>query len=272
MRRTTAALAGTIALLLVAAALPCPAQPSLILATTTSTQDSGLLDDLLPRFEAATRPLGQDDRRRLRRGARDGPPGRRRRPPRPLEGGRGRVHGGGLRLPAPRRDAQRLRPRRPALRPRGDPGPFHRRRPEADRPARRPLRLARRPLRDSRARARALDEGGAQPRRKALVRRDRTGDGRDGPGRVREAGLHAGRPRHLPRAPEEPRSRDPRRGREGALELLPSHRREPGEAPEGTEKEAKRFAEWLVTPAVQKAIGEFGREKYGQPLFVPDAK
>ena len=31
-----------------------PARPSLILATTTSTQDSGLLDDLLPRFEAAT--------------------------------------------------------------------------------------------------------------------------------------------------------------------------------------------------------------------------
>ncbi len=34
--------------------LPLSAQPSLILATTTSTQDSGLLDDLLPRFETAT--------------------------------------------------------------------------------------------------------------------------------------------------------------------------------------------------------------------------
>ena len=54
MHRTTAALAGALAVTLLAAALPCAAQGSLILATTTSTQDSGLLDDLLPRFEAAT--------------------------------------------------------------------------------------------------------------------------------------------------------------------------------------------------------------------------
>jgi len=35
---------------------------------------------------------------------------------------------------------------------------------------------------------------------------------------------------------------------------------------------ARRFAEWLVSPETQKRIGEFGREKYGQPLFFPDAK
>jgi tungstate transport system substrate-binding protein len=34
--------------------IPAPANPELILATTTSTQDSGLLDVLLPAFEAAT--------------------------------------------------------------------------------------------------------------------------------------------------------------------------------------------------------------------------
>ena len=49
MRRTTLALA-----LVLAAFTPrAAAQDSLILATTTSTQDSGLLDDLLPRFEKA---------------------------------------------------------------------------------------------------------------------------------------------------------------------------------------------------------------------------
>jgi tungstate transport system substrate-binding protein len=33
---------------------PAPARPALILATTTSTQDSGLLDELVPAFEKAT--------------------------------------------------------------------------------------------------------------------------------------------------------------------------------------------------------------------------
>ena len=62
---------------------------------------------------------------------------------------------------------------------------------------------------------------------------------------------------------------------EGGEELRNSYRVivvNPQKHPKTREKEAKRFAEWLVTPAVQKVIGEFGREKYGQPLFVPDAK
>jgi tungstate transport system substrate-binding protein len=33
----------------------------------------------------------------------------------------------------------------------------------------------------------------------------------------------------------------------------------------------KAFADWLVTPAVQREIKTFGVEKYGEPLFVPDA-
>jgi tungstate transport system substrate-binding protein len=36
------------------ASAPAPATPALILATTTSTQDSGLLDELVPAFEKAT--------------------------------------------------------------------------------------------------------------------------------------------------------------------------------------------------------------------------
>jgi tungstate transport system substrate-binding protein len=31
------------------------------------------------------------------------------------------------------------------------------------------------------------------------------------------------------------------------------------------------FADFMVAPATQQAIGEFGKAKYGQPLFVPDA-
>ena len=34
---------------------------------------------------------------------------------------------------------------------------------------------------------------------------------------------------------------------------------------------AQAFARFLVAPETQRLIGEFGREKYGEPLFVPDA-
>ncbi len=33
----------------------------------------------------------------------------------------------------------------------------------------------------------------------------------------------------------------------------------------------KAFADFMVAPETQKAIGDFGKEKYGQALFVPDA-
>ena len=51
-RRRALSLAVSLAILPLAAA--APAQPTIILATTTSTQDSGLLDDMLPRFEHLT--------------------------------------------------------------------------------------------------------------------------------------------------------------------------------------------------------------------------
>jgi tungstate transport system substrate-binding protein len=34
---------------------------------------------------------------------------------------------------------------------------------------------------------------------------------------------------------------------------------------------AKVFADFLVSPDTQKLIGEFGVDKFGQPLFIPDA-
>lgn len=36
--------------------------------------------------------------------------------------------------------------------------------------------------------------------------------------------------------------------------------------------EASRFADFLVSPNGQRMIGDFGVERYGQPLFVPDAR
>jgi tungstate transport system substrate-binding protein len=45
----------------------------------------------------------------------------------------------------------------------------------------------------------------------------------------------------------------------------------PGKHPTVKRAEASRFVRYLTEPAVQAFIGRFGREKFGQPLFVPDA-
>ncbi len=34
---------------------------------------------------------------------------------------------------------------------------------------------------------------------------------------------------------------------------------------------ATRFVQWLLSPATQRTIGEFGRARFGQPLFYPEA-
>ncbi len=46
----------------------------------------------------------------------------------------------------------------------------------------------------------------------------------------------------------------------------------PEKHPKAHVRAARRFAEWIVSPATQKLIGDFGREKYGRALFVPAAK
>ena len=45
----------------------------------------------------------------------------------------------------------------------------------------------------------------------------------------------------------------------------------PGKHPTVKRSEAARFVRYLTEPEVQEWIGQFGREKFGQPLFVPDA-
>ncbi len=62
---------------------------------------------------------------------------------------------------------------------------------------------------------------------------------------------------------------------EGAKDLLNSYHVivvDPETNPKVHADLARKFAEWLVSPDVQKTIGNFGRAKFGQSLFVPDAK
>lgn len=46
----------------------------------------------------------------------------------------------------------------------------------------------------------------------------------------------------------------------------------PGKHPTVHRSEAARFVRFLTEPRVQQWIGQFGRAKFGEPLFVPDAK
>ena len=46
----------------------------------------------------------------------------------------------------------------------------------------------------------------------------------------------------------------------------------PGKHPTVHRSEAARFVRYLTDPKVQEWIGQFGRAKFGQPLFVPDAQ
>ncbi|MBU1617825.1 MAG: substrate-binding domain-containing protein [Candidatus Margulisbacteria bacterium] len=59
-----------------------------------------------------------------------------------------------------------------------------------------------------------------------------------------------------------------------ALLLNPYHIIEvnPEKWPEINRAGGKAFADFMVAPATQKVIANFGKEKYGQPLFFPDAK
>ncbi len=46
----------------------------------------------------------------------------------------------------------------------------------------------------------------------------------------------------------------------------------PAKHPKTKVKEAEAFARWLVTAEAQALIGEFGKKQHGQSLFFPDAK
>ncbi len=272
MHRTTAALAGALALALLGTATPLPAQPSLILATTTSTQDSGLLDGLLPRFEAATgirvKTIAVGSGEALAMGRRG-------------DADVLLVHSkeaedefmaqgfGALRLDVMYNDFVLVGP---ADDPAGIRGLSA---VEAlKRIARRGALFASRDDRSgTHARELALwRQAGVEPAGKPWY--VATGQGMGETARVaseKKACTLADRGTFLALA----KTLDLAILVEGSPELRNSYRVivvSPEKHPKARADEARRFAEWLVSPGTQKAIGAFGVAKFGQPLFVPDAQ
>ena len=47
---------------------------------------------------------------------------------------------------------------------------------------------------------------------------------------------------------------------------------DPARFPKTNAEGAHKFAQFLASAQIQKFVGEYGKEKFGQPLFVPDAK
>lgn len=268
MHLTTAALA----LALLGAAAPLSAQPSLILATTTSTQDSGLLDALLPRFEAATglrvKTIAVGSGEALAMGRRG-------------DADVLLVHSkasedefmaeghGSLRLDVMHNDFVLVGPP-------SDPAGV-RGLGTADAMKRIAGRGAPFASREDRSgtHARELElwrQAGVSPAGKPWY--VATGQGMGETARIAsEKGAYtlADRGTFLALAPTLRLAALV----EGGKELWNSYRVivvSPEKHPKARAAEARRFAEWLVSPGTQKAIGEFGVARFGQPLFVPDAK
>ena len=96
------------------ATLPALAQEkSIVVASTTSTQDSGLFGHILPHVQGQDRHRREGHRAGHGPGARHRPPRRCRRGVRARQGAGGKVRRRGLRREALRRHVQRLRPDRP---------------------------------------------------------------------------------------------------------------------------------------------------------------
>ncbi|MBK6405872.1 MAG: substrate-binding domain-containing protein [Holophagales bacterium] len=261
-----------LALALLGGAAPLSAQPSLILATTTSTQDSGLLDDLLPRFEAATgirvKTIAVGSGEALAMGRRG-------------DADVLLVHSkeaeddfmaqgfGSLRLDVMYNDFVLVGP--PA-----DPAGI-RGLQAADALKSLANKGALFVSRDDRSGTHARElalwkQAGTDPAGKPWY--VATGQGMGETARVaseKRACTLADRGTFLALG----KSLDLAILVEGGEELRNAYRVivvGPAKHPKTRAKEARRLAEWLVTPQAQKAIGAFGRQKYGQPLFVPDAK
>lgn len=261
-----------LALALLGAGAPLSPQPSLILATTTSTQDSGLLDDLLPRFEAATglsvKTIAVGSGEALAMGRRG-------------DADVLLVHSkaaedefmaeghGSLRLDVMHNDFVLVGPP-------SDPAGIR---------GLSTVDALKQIARGGSLFASRDDRSGTHARELELWTKAAlspagkpwyvaTGQGMGETARVaseKRAYTLADRGTFLALG----KSLDLAILVEGGKELWNSYRvivvnRE--KHPKTREKDAKRFAEWLVTPDTQKAIGDFGRKKYGQPLFVPDAK
>lgn len=271
MRRTTAVLALAFASTLGLAAAP-PAPRALVLATTTSTQDSGLLDDLLPRFEKATgitvKTIAVGSGEALAMGRRG-------------DADVLLVHSkaaedefmaqgyGALRLDVMYNDFVLVGPPADPAAIRGL-GAVEAMRKIAS-------KLALFASRD--------DRSGTHARELELWKRAAIAPG----GRRWYVATGQGMGETMRIASEMRAYTLADRGTflalkksldlavlvEGTLDLRNSYRVivvSPEKNPKTRVAEARRFAEWLVSDEAQKAIAAFGREKFGEALFVPDAK
>ena len=176
-----------------------PAQKNVILATTTSTQDSGLLDVLLPIFEKKTgyfvKTIAVGSGQAMAMGAE----GRGRRAACPLARGGEEVHGRRQRRGAPARHAQRLHHRGPAGRPGQDQGNEKGRRGlQEDRRNGQHLHVPRRQLGDPRQGEGHLEGRRSEVRGREMVPADGARHGADAGRGGREEDLHARRPGDLP--------------------------------------------------------------------------
>jgi tungstate transport system substrate-binding protein len=269
MRRTTAFLAFA---LLLAASSSAAAPTALVLATTTSTQDSGLLDDLLPRFEKATglkvKTIAVGSGEALAMGRRS-------------DADVLLVHSkaaedeymaqgfGSLRLDVMYNDFVLVGPP-------SDPAGV-RGLPVAEAMRRLAEKGARFASRDDRSgtHARELDlwkKAGIDPAgRRWYVA---TGQGMGETMRIAsemraytlaDRGSFLALRKTLDLAVVVERTPDLRNSYRVLVVRPEKH-------PKARAAEARRFAEWLVSDEAQTAIGAFGKERFGEPLFVPDAK
>ena len=189
--------------------------PYIVVASTTSTQQSGLFPKLLPAFEKEHGHQRARGRRRHRPGAGHRAPRRLRRRVRARPGRRAQVPGGGPRRQAVPGHVQRFRADRSQVRS-GTRcrGQGHRGRAARGERGTRAVRLARRQERHLRGRAQAV-EGGRHRHRGGegtVVPRNGFRHGAGPQHRVGHGRLYPLRPRDLAQFPQ---SREPRRRRPG---------------------------------------------------------
>ena len=271
--RTLAALAAAL-FLIPAAAAPAPKVATVILATTTSTQDSGLLDALLPAFEKETgyavKTISVGSGQALamgRRGEADVLLVHS-----PAEEGKLVEQGHGVnRRPVMHNDFVLVGPKGDPARVRGATSTAEAARKIAAAGA---LFISR------------GDDSGTHAREKAIWKA--AGLVPDGQAWYQQTGLGMGETLNV--ASEKggyalaDRGTLRSRGRSAplALEILVEgeplllnayHVIEvnPARWPRVNAAGARAFADFMVSPATQRLIGRFGLEKFGAPLFTPDA-
>ena len=220
---------------------------------------------------------GQDRHRREGRvaghrpGARYRPARRRRRGLRPRQAAGGEVRRRRLRREAPSGDVQRLHPGRAQERPRRRQGQGHHRRIEGDQGQGSTVHLARRPVGHPPPSLHCGSSPAWTSRAptRAVVPRDRPGNGSGAQHRLRLQRLCARRPRHLALVQEPRRPRHRGRRRQQALQPV---RRDPGESgqacarEEGPRPGLHRLAHFA---GGQKAIADY--KINGEQLFFPNA-